>query len=127
MITAVVYGKKSGIVRRIIRTDEHDTIGSHVGPGEAMIIVTNHIMVPGPGMDVPDLELAKEFVQRKTGFEAEPARCVVIDKNGDVVHALMADPHLDSIEGHVLFQDENAHPGWLPDENGVFHPPPQEG
>lgn len=120
MATAIIYGTQSGIIRRIVVTDEPHTLAEHPGPGESMLVAPDAAITYNP-QGLPDLDLVKAYLTGATGIEPEPARCVVINnETGEVVHAIMADPLLDKIEGHTLFQDETGVPGSLPDENGIF-------
>lgn len=120
MATAIIYGTQSGIIRRIVVTDEPSTLAAHSGSGESMLVAPDAAITYNP-QGLPDLDLVQTYLTGATGIEPEPARCVVIDDNtGEVVDAIMADPLLDKIEGYTLFQDETGSAGSSPDENGAF-------
>ena len=122
MATAIVYGAQTGIIRRIIWTDQPETLNDHVGAGEAILKAPDWVFVKDESVGmVPDLDLVTIYLTETTGIVPELGRCVVIhDQSGEVVDAIMADPMLDSIEGHTLFQDATGHAGSTPDQDGNF-------
>lgn len=124
MVTAIIYGAATGIIRRVIRTDEPAPLSGHVGAGEAIIEAPDSVLLPnGSGNLVPDLDRIAAHLFQATGITPEPARCVVVQHGtGDVVNVIMADPTIDAIEGHALFQDALGVPGSVPDEAGIFQP-----
>lgn len=126
MATFIIYGAATGIIRRVIWTDEPETAPGHVGPGEAIIEAPDSIFVASTGgRPVPDQDRIANHLTKVTGITPEPARCVVIDHaTGEVVNVIMADPTIDEIAGHTLYQDASGGIGSAPDENGDFQPAP---
>lgn len=121
MSIAVIYGAQSGIIRRFVQTDEPDNLADHVGEGEALLTVDDSVLqIQENGTAMPSLEVAAQAITAATGIVPELARCLVIDQSGDVVNVIMADPSIDSVEGHTLFQDLSGDVGSVPDENGNF-------
>lgn len=124
MATAIVYGRDTGIIRRIICTDDPTTFPQHVEDGEAILAVSDAILVPrddGTGQMVPSLDLAYAAQQAATGIVAQCSRCLVIeDVTGDVKSVIHADPTRDTVEGHTLYPDFTGDVGYLPDDNGDF-------
>lgn len=102
----IVYATKSGTLRRWIEPDEDsDLPDKHpVSRGETMIIVDADTI-----KSANDIEAA---VAQAIGREVPSARCVVVDKTGTVVDAIMADPDLDLIPGVTLVTSEVADVGW---------------
>lgn len=49
-------------------------------------------------------------------------RCVVLDKNGNIVNAIEADPVKDQIPGHTIIQHDYADTGWSY-RKGIFSKP----
>lgn len=122
MTTAIIYGAQTGIIRRIVWTDQPETLTDHVEEGEAILKAPDWIFVKDETLGmVPDLDLITTYLTETTGIVPELGRCVVIhDGTGEVVDAIMADPTIDAIEGHTLFQDAAGVPGSTPDQDGNF-------
>lgn len=93
-VTGIIYGEKSGIVRRIIVPDDDAQLAAHVGPGEALLTI--------PRNDPRDVHSATAAVAAATGKDIPPSRCAMVDSKGAVVGIIAADPVLDSIDGHDL-------------------------
>lgn len=128
MPTAIVYGAETGIIRRIIVTDDPSSIPDHAGDGERYLVVSDAVLVRQEnGVVLPALDLAYQALKDATGIEPDCYRCLVIeDGTGDVKDVICADPTLDSIDGHTLYPDWDGGPGYTPDENGNFVNPPEE-
>lgn len=120
----IIYGEDSGIIRRLVQTDDLSVLPQFVEDGEASINVSDAVLVQQPdGSRLPALDLATDAVEAVRGLPSEPARCLVIDQQGNVVNVIMADPTLDHLDGFTLFQDANGQIGWVPDGNGNFVDP----
>lgn len=98
----IVYATQSGILRRYIYPTDDTELASpfHVGIGEAMLIVDQKV-ITNP-MDIW-IELSQHL-----GKVIPDAKCAVLDKQGNVVDTIMADPVLDNIDNHTLIANSNA-------------------
>lgn len=91
----IVYATGSKMVRRIIVTDDEKTLDQrHVGPGESLLIADK--------AKGSDLFAARAAVKLATGIDPPSHECAVVDKAGNVVKIIAADPVIDAVEGHDL-------------------------
>lgn len=131
-VAAVVYGKRSRIVRRIVAADSLPELSHAVmcGDGEDLIICRPEQVVSPDGdggRELPTLEDAMALVVAREGAAPENNRCLVIDDaSGEIEAVVPADPHIDGIEGKTLYQHETAEPGWQVDATGEFAAPDTE-
>jgi hypothetical protein len=105
----IVYATGSGILRRYIYPDDDAQLDQPwcVGKGESMLVVDQKV-IAGP------LDIYVELSQH-LGKVIPDATCAVLDNAGKVVDLIMADPSLDAVEGHTLFQavsQRSATPWW---------------
>ena len=111
----VVYGTKSGIVRRIICPDDDNELSTpgHLGPGESI-----HQL---EGKWDPDEDYTP-YIENLLGRIAPSSRCVIINKGGQVINVLVADPEIDSHPDGEVVQHDTACIGWYQIENGYIVP-----
>ena len=118
-IAAIVYGERSGIVRRVVVTDEGaEGLAGHYGPGESILIVDAAEVVkfdPQKRRVVPTLDECRALVaERRRGKPAADPRTLAIDDaSGEIERVLAADPALDSIPGRTLRSHPEAEVGWM--------------
>jgi hypothetical protein len=125
---AIIYSAAIGTVRRIVLPDanqELDDPAHQAGYGERRILVSR---------EGYDQHGAQELVNRITGRKPRPGiddRFAVVDPDGNVVTAWIADPacHPDIStllpDGHTLVQHEHATAGWTL-KGRRFAAPPEE-
>lgn len=130
-VAAIVYGEQSGIVRRIVVSDNGVSgLSGHYGPGESIIIVNDDEVTkfdPEKKRVIPSLDECYALVVEKRGKPSEIDRCVIIDDaTGAIEAVVLADPYLEAERkpGKTLFQHEKADTDWTIDR-GEFKPPPQ--
>lgn len=119
-IPAIIYGRETGIVRRIVSCDSAaEVYRLQLAEGEA-------VLVPPDGADLSPAGCAT-LIGTQIGKAPEDSRCIVIDgASAEIVSVIEADPTIDVPgPGLTLFQEPEAVPGWQPDpETGAFVPPP---
>lgn len=120
-VAAVVYGEQSGILRRIVVTDEGiEKLAGHYGKDESIIILNaDEVMKSG----VPDLPAAIALVEKKRGKPSENDRCIVVDPVLGIERVIKADPAIDTLLGKEIIQDPTAEVGWTKDTSGKYVPP----
>lgn len=121
-IVGIIYGEKSGIVRRIVAPSGGESeLAQHVGEGEAIIIVNKDDILFG---EYPDPDAYTAFVVQKLGRNIYSDRCTVInDETGEVISVIQADPRLDTVDGATLIQHDEAVPGWVMGAYDLEAPP----
>jgi hypothetical protein len=98
----IVYAAVSGIVRRYIYPTDDAELGQpwHVGKGEAMLVVDQKVITS-------PLDIYVELSAHLGKVIPDPT-CAVVDKLGNVVGMVMADPDLDTIDNHTLLLSKAA-------------------
>jgi hypothetical protein len=94
MATGVIYGEQSGIVRRIVVTDNEASLAGHLAAGEALLILPNGAR--------HDLYSATAAVALATGKRIPSNRCRIVDRGGREWGMIAADPLLDKLDGYDL-------------------------
>lgn len=108
MATAIIYAAGSGRVRRILSEVDLGDLRSHCDEGEAVALWDDNDVEPGV---LPSVYDAEAHIAMLLGRMIPSSRCVVLDENNTVILALMADPLLDTYEGNLIVQDDDAQIG----------------
>lgn len=124
----IIYATRSRIIRRVIIPDPGMRSADHVGPGESVLEVTGEArtkrLMTNDGR--PAFERIGDEIQQRTGLRPISSRCAVLDKGGNVLSVINADPDLDSLPGVELVLHDDAVPGWaLKDAQWVKPPEPE--
>jgi hypothetical protein len=109
MSVGLVYGKITGLLRRIVIPDNDSQLAGHVGQGEAMVIASTaqYSTFSGPN----DIQT---YLNTITGIAPSGYRAAMIDQAGNVNSLHHADPGCDSpFPGQILVWNDAAQPGWL--------------
>lgn len=128
-VASIVYASGSGILRGLnyAETIEHLAKASICQPGEALIIVDPADVKWTGRFPFYDQAAVQAVVDAERGRPADVARCAVIDDaTADVVDVKLADPALDSVDGHTLFPNVYACIGCTFDADGHAVPPAVE-
>lgn len=117
MATAIVYAAASGRVRRILSEVDLGDLRSHCDDGEAVALWDDNNVMPGA---LPNVNNAEAYIAMILGRMIPNSRCVVLDENNTVILALMADPLLDTYEGNLIVQDDDAQVGQTLQSDGSW-------
>jgi len=102
---AVVYSATTGRIRSVVIGSTQDLSSVKVGKGEAKIILDN-----GLYGDLPTLQ---STVSLQTGLTPSNDRYAIVDPQGNVIGATIADPTIDPPPANDTFvQSDVAGPGW---------------
>lgn len=112
-LVGAVYGERSKLIRRVIVPDFDDELDDplHVGAGELMLRAPRH-------EPHDQLALQTRIVARHGMMLADlpcPRVAVVHAESRFVVAAIMADPEIDTLDGHELHRSAVAQVGWQHD------------
>jgi hypothetical protein len=120
-----VCSTTNALVRRYVYPDSDAQMNAaaNVGPGETLVLVS---IGPYPNSAAWQAAINAAITTALGKAPGNP-RCAVIDSNGNVVAAIMADPLIDSVAGMTLILDANAGPGWTWTVQGGFVAPPITG
>jgi hypothetical protein len=87
----LIYGKITGLLRRVIVTDDISQLPLHVGPGEAIVTVSVALYATfGAGLDA-----IQSYLNSIIGIVPSGYRSVMIDAVGNVSSIHHADPGCD--------------------------------
>lgn len=91
----IVYATGSKMIRRLIVSDDPNyDFTPHAGQGESVLVADK--------ANGSDLNAAKAVILAAEGVAPPDPTCAIIDKNGNVVQIIAADPALDVVAGHTL-------------------------
>lgn len=130
----IIYATGSKLHRGVVSPAddaELDNPAKWCGPGESLLIVDQTEVADKKlsQTNIPSIDVVASLLVDKIGTPAHSGRCCVVDKAGNVVNVIVADPAIDTLKDYTLILDENAGPGWNWTEKGGFvdlRPPPPE-
>lgn len=91
MSVGLVYGKITGLLRRIVIPDNDSQLPMHIGAGEAMVTISTAQYATFAG--TPDA--IQSYLISVTGIVPSGYRAVMIDAAGNVLSVHYADPGCD--------------------------------
>lgn len=116
----LIYGEKSGILRRIVEPDfdlqlQEPNGCARIGPGETLLVVNKTDHRWENSNEGADADLCQAIVEGHIGRKARSNRVCKMNKNG-VVEAIISadveiDAHPDDLECELI-QHDTAQPGW---------------
>jgi len=105
----LVYGKITGLLRKIVIPDTDAQIPLHVGRGEAVIIASN-----AQYNSLTSLDAVQAFVNAAVGTTPSGYRSAMIDTVGNVISIHHADAGCDvPFPGKTLVWNDSVELGWL--------------
>lgn len=112
----VVYSKTTGRIRSIIHPDSDSELNNiPVGIGEASIKLDN--------ANYLDLDTLQTFLSSITGITPSNDRYAVVDSQGVVIGAVIADITIDAVPGAQLIKHPSASTGWTWSADAGFTAP----
>lgn len=109
MSIGLVYGRITGLLRKIVIPNSDADLSSHVNAGEALIVVSRDQYAAMTGPDG-----IQAYVNSVTGTVPSGYRAAMVDEVGNAVSIHFADPGCDyPHSGHRLIWNSAVQKDWL--------------
>jgi hypothetical protein len=120
MFVGLIYGKITGLLRRVVHPDRVGQLPLYVGTGEALITITDQQYATFSG-----LASIQSYINTITGNSPSDYHSAMIDQAYNAVSVHHADPGCDFPHpGHQLIFNDQVRPGWLFVDNQFIQLPP---